>query len=469
MLSPGSIMETRLSPRTAALVAVDSVTLYGGILLALFLRLGLEGASYQLGENNGWSKIALVTFICLINLYIYDLYNYAVISNRGELRFRMIQAIGISWIFLAVLFYFLPTWEVGRGTALYSIIITLVLLFGLRTGLHYYLGHPMIGEKILIVGDGQVVIDTSKAVRARVDAGYRIAGYITSEFEKVQREVVGAQNLGRIDDLEEIVARERINSIVIGVREQRGAFQTEALLRLRLAGEVNIEEFTSFFERVTGRVYLDMLRPSWLIFSRRSRDTQWRIAFRELSYRFLALVGFILSLPIALLTAILIKLESSGPLLYRQERVGKNGHIFELFKFRSMNVDAEEDGTAVWAKPIDDRATRVGKVIRKIRIDEIPQFWNILKGDMSFIGPRPERPQFVSTLAAEIPFYEHRHLVAPGLTGWAQIKYPYGASVEDAKHKLEYDLYYIKNQSIALDIVILFETIKTILFGRGGR
>ena len=193
------------------------------------------------------------------------------------------------------------------------------------------------------------------------------------------------------------------------------------------------------------------------------------IASRELAYRFLALTGFVVSLPIALITAILIKLESTGPCLYRQERVGKNGHIFELLKFRSMNVDAEQDGTAVWAKLSDDRATQVGKVIRKIRVDEIPQFWNILKGDMSFIGPRPERPQFVSTLAAEIPFYEHRHLVAPGLTGWAQIKYPYGASIEDAKHKLEYDLYYIKNQSFALDVIILLETVKTIMFGRGGR
>jgi sugar transferase (PEP-CTERM system associated) len=313
------------------------------------------------------------------------------------------------------------------------------------------------------------VIDTANAVLERRDAGYRVAGYITKEFERADGAIGGSRNLGGIDDLEKIVEREKINSIVIGVREQRGAFPTEALLRLRLAGEVTIEEFTSFFERITGRVYLDMLRPSWLIFSRRSRDTQWRIASRELTYRFLALMGFVISLPIALITAVLIKLESTGPCLYRQERVGKNGHVFELLKFRSMSVDAEESGEAVWAQPGDERATHVGKVIRKIRVDEIPQFWNILKGDMSFIGPRPERPQFVSMLAAEIPFYEHRHLVAPGLTGWAQIKYPYGASVEDARYKLEYDLYYIKNQSFALDVVILLETVKTIMFGRGSR
>jgi lipopolysaccharide/colanic/teichoic acid biosynthesis glycosyltransferase len=183
-------------------------------------------------------------------------------------------------------------------------------------------------------------------------------------------------------------------------------------------------------------------------------------------HRGVALVGAILSLPVAVLTAILIKLDSRGPVLYRQERVGKNGQPFTLMKFRSMRTDAEKDGP-IWASQTDDRATRVGRIIRKIRVDEIPQFWNILKGEMNFVGPRPERPHFVSQLAEEIPFYEQRHLIQPGLTGWAQIKYPYGASIEDARQKLQYDLYYIKNQSLLLDAVILFETVKTILFGRG--
>jgi len=275
--------------------------------------------------------------------------------------------------------------------------------------------------------------------------------------------------LGTVAELEAIVERERISSIVVDTQGLNGSFPDQALLRLRLAGGVSIEEFPSFFERVTGRVHLDTLHPSWVIFSYRRRDTQLMIALRMAAYRLLALFGLFASLPIALLTAVLIKLESEGPILYKQERVGKNGRVFELIKFRSMRVDAETNGDAVWASPNDGRATMVGRVIRKIRVDEIPQFWNILKGDMSFIGPRPERPQFVSMLADEIQFYDHRHLVAPGLTGWAQINYPYGASVEDAKRKLEYDLYYIKNQSFVLDVIILFETVKTILFGRGGR
>jgi len=241
---------------------------------------------------------------------------------------------------------------------------------------------------------------------------------------------------------------------------------TNELLQLSLAGTVNIEEGASFYERVTGRVSLNMIRPSWLIFSSRGRQARIAGITRNIVHRIVALVGASFSLPIAIVTAILIKLDSRGPILYKQERVGKNGGAFTVMKFRSMRTDAEKAGP-VWASEDDDRTTRVGKIIRKLRIDEIPQFWNILRGEMDFVGPRPERPHFVSQLAQEIPYYEQRHLIAPGLTGWAQIKYPYGASIEDARQKLQYDLYYIKNQSLMLDAIILFETIKIILFGRG--
>ncbi len=275
--------------------------------------------------------------------------------------------------------------------------------------------------------------------------------------------------IGSADNLEKIIKQENINRVVIAVRERRGTFPTETLLKMSLAGNVNIEECTSFFERVTGQVHLDMVRPSWLIFGGRKRDTRLKTFLRELIHRSLALAGLILSLPIAAITVLLVKLDSKGPIFYEQERVGKNGKIFKVIKFRSMKTDAEKDGKPVWATADDERTTRVGRVIRKIRVDEIPQFWNIIKGEMSFVGPRPERPHFVSQLAEEIPFYEHRHLTAPGLTGWAQIKHPYGASVEDARCKLQYDLYYIKNQSLALDLIIVFETVKTVLFSRGGR
>jgi sugar transferase (PEP-CTERM system associated) len=462
-------MGKRISRRTSGLVLTDIVIIYGGIIVALFLRLGMDGTIFQLYDNNGWLKILLATFICLIILYFYDLYDYTVINNRRELFLRLIQALGNAWALLALLFYFVPSMELGRGTSIFSILITLIFLLAFRSSIHFLTGHPDIGEKILIIGEGEIAIDTAQAVLTRRDAGYRIIGFITEDFETVKAHLPEARYLGSIGNLENILQNEKIDRLVIGLRERRDSFPADTLLRISLAGNVSIEEGTSFYERVTGKVHLDMLRPSWLIFSGRKRDTPLKMFLREVTHRSLAIIGLIISLPIGIFTAILIKLDSKGEVFYRQERVGKNGRIFEVIKFRSMKSDAEADGNAVWATSDDNRATRVGRVIRKIRIDEIPQFWNIIKGEMSFVGPRPERPQFVSQLAHEIPFYEHRHLTTPGLTGWAQIKYPYGASVEDARQKLQYDLYYIKNQTLILDLVIVFETIKTVLFGKGAR
>jgi sugar transferase (PEP-CTERM system associated) len=462
-------MSKKITPRTIGLICADVVIICGGVILALYLRLGTNGAATELYERAGFLKITLVVAVCLTALYFYDLYNYTVINNRHELLAGMVQAIGIAWILLALIFYFTPSMELGRGTSIYSCVITLILLLALRTMLHFVMGHPEIGEKLLIVGDGQYAIDIAQEVLKRRDAGYRIAGFVTDDFDNVNTQLPEAKNLGKIDSLEDIVEAGKIDRIVIGLRQRRGAFPTEALLRLSLASKVNIEECSSFYERVTGKVHLDMLRPSWLIFNGRSRNTRLKSFLREITHRCLGAAGLVLSLPIALLTIVLIKLESKGEVFYRQERVGKNGHIFEVLKFRSMKTDAEADGKPVWAASDDDRTTRVGRVIRKIRVDEIPQFWNIIKGEMSFVGPRPERPHFVAQLAMEIPFYRHRHLVAPGLTGWAQVKYPYGASVEDAREKLQYDLYYIKNQSLMLDIIIIFATIRTVLFGRGAR
>lgn len=459
----------RLSPRTFGLISADAVILYTGVMLALYLRLGIAGSANELDAKNGWLKIALASAVCLLILYFYDLYDYIVMTNRRELLLRLVQALGIAWVLLAVLFYFAPPLLIGRGVSVISVPIVLTLLLGWRVCIHLLTGHPEIGEKILVVGTGQTALDTAEAVWERRDAGYRIVGFVSENGAKPRTKLGKSEIIGRAIDLEGIIRNEKIDRVVIAVHERRGAFPTEALLKMSLAGDVSIEECTSFFERITGKVHVDMLRPSWLIFAGRRRGSPIRVIIRETVHRLLALIGFVFSLPIALVTAIAIKLESSGPVFYKQERVGKNGQTFKLYKFRSMKTDAEADGTPIWAATNDERTTRVGRIIRKTRIDEIPQFWNILKGEMNFVGPRPERPHFVKQLAIEIPFYEHRHLVAPGLTGWAQIKYPYGASVSDAIQKLQYDLYYIKNQSLALDMMIVVETVKTILFGRGGR
>ena len=467
-------MSTRSSPRTIGLITADIAIIFIAIVLALYLRLGWDGAAFQIFQNNALNKVALAASICLISIYLYDLYDYGVMHHRRELLFRLIQATGVAWTILAIIYYLVPPLMIGRGTLIYSVVLTLLFLLAWRTLIHFLTGHPDLGEKILILGAGKAAVVTANVVYKRRDAGYRIAGFVAvpgaeNGGSPRSRAELKAQILGTSDDLETIVSEKKIDRIVVALAQRRGNFPTESLLRMSLENNVDIEECASFYERVTGQVHLDMLRPSWLIFSGRERDTKIKVAFREVVNRAIAFVGLFLSLPIALVTAVAIKLESEGAVLYRQERVGRNGTMFQLLKFRSMKKNAEADGTPVWATADDDRATKFGRLIRKVRIDEIPQFWNILKGEMSFIGPRPERPHFVAELSEKVPFYGHRHLVAPGLTGWAQIKYPYGASVEDAREKLQYDLYYIKNQSLALDAIIIFETVKTVLFGKGGR
>jgi len=346
--------------------------------------------------------------------------------------------------------------------------LALTLMVAWRVTIHWFLGHPDFGERILIVGSGDSAVEIAREVLSRPDAGYRVVGFVGTDSELLGKSLINPRVIGLTEELGDIVKRENIDRIVVAMGERRGQFPTDRLLDLSLTGSVWIEEGAAFYERVTSRVSLSMIRPSWLIFTGPGRQKRFSTLARTTVHRLAALIGAILSLPIIVVTAILIKLDSRGPVFYKQERVGKNGRPFVLTKFRSMTVDAEKEGP-VWASKGDDRTTRVGRIIRKIRVDEIPQFWNILKGEMSFVGPRPERPHFVAQLAKEIPYYEQRHLIAPGLTGWAQIKYPYGASIDDAREKLQYDLYYIKNHGLVFDAIILFETVKIILFGRGAQ
>ena len=457
----------RFNVRTLLLIVAEALLIFFAMVTSAYLRLGWVDAYYELNERYGFHKAAVATAFCLIAFYLYDLYDFVVMHDRRELVLRLIQALGLAWIALAIVMYLVPALVIGRGVTLIALPLALALMVTWRVAAHWLLGHPKVGERILIVGSGEAAVEIAREILGRRDAGYRVVGFVDPNPELVGRSLINPRVLGTTSQMAEIARREGVNRVVVGLGERRGQFPVRELLDMSLSGEVAIEECASFYERLTGRVSLDMMRPSWLIFSGRGRQSRLSGAVRTAVHRGVALAGAVASLPIALLTAILIKLESPGPVLYKQERVGKNGRAFTIMKFRSMRTDAEANGP-VWAsKNGDARTTRVGRVIRKVRVDEIPQFWNILKGEMSFVGPRPERPHFVSQLAEEIPFYEQRHLIPPGLTGWAQIKYPYGASIEDARQKLQYDLYYVKNQSLLLDAVIMFETVKTILFGRG--
>jgi sugar transferase (PEP-CTERM system associated) len=450
------------------LIIAEAALVYGALICAVYIRLGVVDATFELQQKNGFLKAGVATFFCLAAFYLFDLYDFLVMHDRRELVLRLIQALGLAWIVLAFSFYTFPAVMLGRGVSLIALPIALTLMVGWRVSIHWFLGHPALGERILIVGSGNLAVEVAREVLNRPDAGYRIVGFVGTDADLLGKSLINPRVIGMTEELDEIVKRENIDRIVVAMGERRGQLPTKQLLQLSLAGHINIEEGLSFYERITGRVSLNMLRPSWLIFTGRGRQAKIAEVTRNVAHWLVALIGAILSLPIVLVTAVLIKIESKGPVFYKQERVGKNGRTFVLAKFRSMRVDAETAGP-VWASKKDNRTTRVGRVIRKIRIDEIPQFWNILKGEMSFVGPRPERPHFVAQLAEEIPFYEQRHLIAPGLTGWAQIKYPYGASIEDARQKLQYDLFYIKNHGLFLDAIIMFETIKIILFGRGAQ
>ena len=458
----------RLNGRTVLLIFAEAILLYGSIIGAVYLRVGVDGAPYELLEKYGLWKAGLATFFCLAGFYLFDLYDFIVMHDRRELVLRLVQALGLAWIALALCFYFYPGLMLGRSVSLIALPLALTLMVGWRISIHWFLGHPDFGERILIVGSGDSAIEIAREVLSRPDAGYRIVGFVGNNAEQLGKSLFNPRVIGLTEHLSDVVKSANIDRIVVAMGERRGQLPTEKLLQLSLAGHVSIEEGAAFYERITGRVSLAMVRPSWLIFTGPGRKAKYASVSRTVVHRAAALLGALLSLPIVIVTAILIKLDSRGPVFYKQDRVGKNGRPFTLIKFRSMRTDAEADGP-VWASKGDDRTTRVGRIIRKVRIDEIPQFWNILRGEMSFVGPRPERPHFVAQLAHEIPYYEQRHLIAPGLTGWAQIKYPYGASIEDARQKLQYDLFYIKNHSLVFDAIILFETIKIILFGRGAQ
>lgn len=453
--------------RSLALLVFESLLtcLCGGA--ALSIRFGAEAGALLWGDN-GWLKILLLMVVVQGAFYISDLYDFRLIRNRTILYLRIFQAIGLAALVLAVLFYALPSLMLGRGVFVISLMMMLTTMICWRVFVMWVIGHPKLAERILIIGTGETAIEVAREVLEQREVGYRVVGFVGDDPALVGKSLINPRVIGLTSELESLVSRYHVDRIVVVLNDKRQHLPLDSLLDIRLRDGIVIEESATFYERLTGKISIEMLRPSWLIFSSNTRLARMYKHWRRLVDVAAASAGLLLSLPVMLLTALAIKLDSPGPVFYTQERVGRGDERFKIVKFRSMRTDAEKHG-AVWARQADDRVTRVGRVIRKLRIDELPQFVNVLRGEMSFIGPRPERPQFVEMLEREIPFYPQRHLVKPGLTGWAQIRYPYGASVKDAMAKLEYDLYYIKNQSPLLDLIIIFETIRIVLFGRGAR
>jgi sugar transferase (PEP-CTERM system associated) len=323
-------------------------------------------------------------------------------------------------------------------------------------------------ERILLVGTNDAAVELARELFERHDLGVKIVGFIDPDPARVGAPVLNPGVIGTVEDIPAIVRARGVDRVVVSLSDARGKLPMDKLLEMKLDG-VAFDHLTSVYEQYTGKIAVDNLRPSWLIFSEGFRKSRVQTALKRLIDIVGAGVGLIIALPIMAAVAAAVKLSSGGGVMYHQARVGLRGHVFTVHKFRSMRADAERQTGAVWATPNDSRVTAVGRFLRRTRLDELPQLWNVLCGDMSIVGPRPERPEFVTTLTKQIPFYGQRHTVRPGLTGWAQVRYTYTASVEDAMEKLQYDLFYIKNRSIALDLFIAAKTVKTVLMQRGGQ
>ncbi len=414
-----------------------------------------------------WPRLLLIVVVCLLCLYYYDLYTFRFGFNYVEMTIRLIQALGTASIFLGFFYFVFPVLLPGRWVFLGSLLVFVFLSSLWRYSYCWMLRKEWWTIPVLIVGSGPFSEEIVQEIKEKSDCGFRVAGAVLDQVSAEQEAYGNTVVFNSFSNLCQRVGETGAEEIIVAMDERRGRLPVNELLECKMKG-VPVLEGETFYEELTGRILVDKINPSWLIFHKGFQKSWVMLATKRFIGTCISALGLFLSFPIILLTSICIKLDSPGSIFYKQERVGKDGKPFVLIKFRSMGQDAEQ-GEAEWAKQDDVRVTRVGKIIRRLRIDEIPQMWNVLKGEMNFVGPRPERPQFVSELAEKIRYYDQRSTVQPGITGWAQISYPYGASEEDAKKKLEYDLFYIKHMSVILDLYIILKTVKTILFREGAR
>jgi sugar transferase (PEP-CTERM system associated) len=412
-----------------------------------------------------WPRALLFSAVMVFCLLAFGLYSARQRARLFGIALRLILAVGMAFALASSLFYLIPALRLGRGVVGLAAVGAFFGMVVSRSIFSRVVDEDVLKRRVLVYGAGKAAAAIA-GIRRRSDRrGFFVVGYVPAPGEF--REVTDGL-LEPVDGLVRLCARLEVGEVVVAMDDRRRGFPIAELLQCRLAG-VDVTEQLSFLERETGRVRIDMLNPAWMIFGEGFR----RDPIRRLNARLIDLCGGLavltLASPLMLATALAIKLEEGwgAPVFYRQRRVGLLGRSFELLKFRSMRVDAEKDGQAQWATRNDPRVTRVGAVIRKVRIDELPQLLNVLRGQMSLVGPRPERPEFVADLAERIPYYHERHSVKPGITGWAQLCYPYGSSEQDAIEKLQYDLYYVKNNTLLFDLAILLQTAEVVVLGKG--
>ena len=454
--------------KSILILVLEALLICFSLIGAAWLRFLSEPAQFgaMLGMPIFWVRVLVVVVAFLIAFYCNKLYDFNALRTRQDdfrqdQLIRLVEGIAYACFPLAVLYYFIPDLMLGRGIALISIALALPFIAFSRLAV----ASGVMEQRVLILGAGELAGAVSRELSSRADLHLSILGFLSGGDRPDSTPPPGYKVLGAVEDLMPVARATQANRIIVALQERRRVLPVRELVRLRMEG-IEIEEAQTAMAALSGRVSLSTIQPSWFVFSDGFRRSDVLFAAkRTIDFAF-ATLGMILTLPIMAITALAIKLDSEGEVIYRQKRVGLGGRVFEVLKFRSMRADAERDGPQ-WASSGDDRITRVGAILRKYRLDELPQFWNVIRGDMSFVGPRPERPEFVEQLREVIPYYDERHTVRPGITGWAQVQYEYGASVEAACRKLEYDLFYLKHLSALFDLRIIYRTIRTVLSGRG--
>jgi sugar transferase (PEP-CTERM system associated) len=416
-------------------------------------------------------KVFLITFVCQSCLYYNDLYDLKITDSFKELGVRLFQALGFAAIFLGFFYILFPNAIIGTGIFFISICFVILLIVSWRLGYSLILNRGLFNQKIILLGSAELVKNIKEEISERKDCGYTLALEVPEDISDIDLTDQACTPIvckNKCEGLCEMAHTLGIQKVIVGFRERRTIFPTRELLRCRVDG-IDVIDGNKFYENLTGKLTVESLNPSGLIFSSGFQKTFLRRFLKRSVDSILSVFMLIVCSPLIVITAVLIKIDSKGPVLFSQERVGEKDKVYRVHKFRSMIVDAEKQSGPVWAQSDDDRITRIGKIIRRLRIDEVPQLYNVLKGEMSFVGPRPERAYFIKQLEDLIPYYTIRHTVKPGITGWAQVCYGYGASVEDAVEKLNYDLFYIKNMTMLMDIMIVLRTIKIVLFSKGAR
>jgi sugar transferase (PEP-CTERM system associated) len=449
-----------------ALLISETLLIASSFVLATYLILTVDPTVYLLYDG-GLVRILLVLASILLGMHFHDLYSKIYVRSRLVLAQQLCLVIGIAFLFQALVGYLDAGLRVPIRVMVLGSSLAITAIFTWRVVFNAYVLRVVARERLLLVGASPLLEDIAKHIEEHPETGLQAVGYV-GDREEAGKAKAGGEVLGDMASLREIIQATNPNRIVVGMTERRARMPVSELLELRLAGHI-IEEAAITYEKVCGRVCLRELRPSQLIYSGELGPRRASMFYQTVTNVILAAIGIVAATPIVLLTALAVRLTSAGPVLYRQVRVGMNGTLFTLYKFRSMRADAEAETGAVWASKDDPRVTPLGRIIRKLRIDEIPQLFNVLKGEMSMVGPRPERPEMVKSLSEKIPYYGHRHCVRPGITGWAQVNYKYGDTLEDVIRKLEYDLYYIKNMSLSLDSYIIFLTVKATLLSRGSQ